>query len=136
MSTEKPHNENAKPKPKPKKRQPMKKQQAQTDRWAATFVILGCVGAATSALCMYYHAENALIWATFATILFFLLAIYYHWQTPFVSFLCAIFVAFAFLGCFFWQIDTYYDARRVAKTALSPSPELTPVQSPLRKALL
>jgi hypothetical protein len=120
-----PHQDNAKAKPKAKDRKPVEKHDAPNDKWATTFVILAAFGAVAIALLTHYGLETPLVWASFLTGVFLIVAIHFHWRSPGVQTLCTGLGAVLFIGCLVWQYRLSFP-KHEARSALSmptPNPE-------------
>jgi tRNA_anti-like len=143
MTPQDSHHDNAKTKPKAKKRQPVKKHDPQAQQIAATFVIIGCVGAVAIGVLAYYHADTPLVWVTFLTVAVFLIAIYFHWRSPGVQALCTSLGVVLFVGCLIWQYRLSFPKHEASSTVSTPTPSPAkansspnPVAAPEERVLL
>lgn len=130
---------NAQTKPKAKKRQPVKKRDSESDKAATTLVIIGAVGAVTVGVLAYYHRDTLLVWTTFLTILFFLIAIYCHWRNQYVKWICAFAGIVLLFGCLIWQYRLLPKSEPLASPKLrsftaTPEPSASPSTTSTQEA--
>ena len=121
-----PHQDNAKAKPKAKDRRPVEKHNAPNDKWATTFVILAAFGAVAIALLTHYGLETPLVWASFLTGAFLIVAIHFHWRSQAAKTLCVVAGLLLFLGCLIWQYRLSFPKQQIPTVLSMPVPTPTP----------